>query len=343
VPGTPLKLIDVVSYLDADFFSFVAPPGGGSADIVIEFWNSANDIDLYLYQDNNPTPIAASITGDDGERILQSPLVPGATYKIGIEEAGFGYTPTFYDLTISLGPEHVLDAAPSGTPNPVVSGGVVSVNANATDTLGHFLTYLWRAACPDLDSAGTFSDRTVAAPTWTAPFNTTAGTKNCTLTVDVDDGAVLPLTVSYVQGVVVVPHGISFTTAPSGSPNPVSSGGAVSLSVVASDTFGHTVFYSWQASCPGLGNNGSFTPGADAQNPVWTAPVNTTGSIQNCTMSVTAQDHIDQSTTTSFVERVNTVADLVTITSGPAGTPDPVASGGAVTTSVTRSTRSATR
>jgi subtilisin family serine protease len=46
-------------------------------------------------------------------------------------------------------------------------------------------------------------------------------------------------------------HAFNITAGPTGTPNPVNSGGAVSLSVSASDNFGHTLTYAWVSTCTG--------------------------------------------------------------------------------------------
>ncbi len=85
-------------------------------------------------------------------------------------------------------------------------------------------------------------------------------------------------------------HTLTITGGPGGSPNPVASGGTATLSVSATDSLGHALTYLWSVlSCPGLPNTGSFNNTA-LQTPTWTAPANTTGSQQNCTIQVTVSD-----------------------------------------------------
>ena len=78
-------------------------------------------------------------------------------------------------------------------------------------------------------------------------------------------------------------------TGPTGDPNPVIQGGTVSLSVTASDSFGHTLTYAWTSTCTGGLPPGSFD---DAGAPVtaWTAPLNSTGVSQTCALKVTVND-----------------------------------------------------
>ena len=85
-------------------------------------------------------------------------------------------------------------------------------------------------------------------------------------------------------------HTLTIISGPSGTPNPVASGGTATLSVTAVDSQGHSLGYGWTALCPvALGSNGSFS-NPNVQNPTWTAPINTTGSQQNCTIGMTVSD-----------------------------------------------------
>jgi hypothetical protein len=128
-------------------------------------------------------------------------------------------------------------------------------------------------------------------------------------------------------------HTLTITSGPGGSPNPVASGGTANLTVSASDTLGHALSYSWTALCPALPSQGSFDNAA-AQNPVWTAPANTTGNQQNCTIQVTVSDGNGLSQTGSYIQGVSSFAHTLTITSGPSGNPNPVTPGGSANLTV---------
>jgi hypothetical protein len=101
--------------------------------------------------------------------------------------------------------------------------------------------------------------------------------------------------------VTVVPHTLTFTSEPSGSPNPVGSGGSVALAAQASDSHGHTLAWSWVSSCPGA--NGAFSS-TTSRTPIWTAPVNATGAPFNCLISVTANDGQGLSATASHQQEI---------------------------------------
>jgi hypothetical protein len=99
-------------------------------------------------------------------------------------------------------------------------------------------------------------------------------------------------------------HTLTITSGPSGMPNPVDSGGTASLTVTAVDSLGHLLSYAWSASCPTPGANGSLSD-ATAASPMWTAPTNTTGSPEDCTIAVVVSDGQGQSQSASYVHTVS--------------------------------------
>jgi len=123
---------------------------------------------------------------------------------------------------------------------------------------------------------------------------------------------------------VTTSHSLTITSGPSGSPNPVASGAAASLSVSATDSLGHGLSYAWTASCSTLGSNGSFN-NATLRTPAWTAPVNATGSQQSCMIQVTVSDGQGLSQVGSYAQGVATapLPDLVPSMNpiGSTGTP----------------------
>jgi len=204
---------------------------------------------------------------------------------------------------------------PSGSPNPVDSGGTVDLSVTATDTLGHSLNYSWTASCPTLQTNGTFDKPGLQNPTWTPPSNTTGGLQSCAIQVVVSDGTGLTKTGTYSQWVQPIVDDLAITGGPSGSPNPVDSGGTVDLSVTAKDILGHSLNYSWTASCPTLQTNGTFDkPGL--QNPTWTAPSNTTGGLQSCAIQVVVSDGTGLTKTGTYSQSVQPIdLPIATITS----------------------------
>ena len=200
-----------------------------------------------------------------------------------------------------------VTCGPNGIPNPVGTGETANLNVAAIDSQGHPLTYAWSASCPTLGGdISTFSPSpNVQTPTWTAPVNLTGSQQTCTIGVTVDDGLGVNTTGSFLQSVNSVPHDLTITDDPNGIPNPVASGGTANLSVAATDTLPHTLTYAWTADCPAaLVGDGSFNNAA-LQTPTWTAPPNTTGSQQNCTIQVTVSDGQGLTQSPSFSQGVS--------------------------------------
>ncbi len=323
----PLTLVP-----DLDYYKFTVPPGGGAAEITIQFYNQTGDFDLWIY-DSLGEVLAASLSSTEDFENVNLAVAPGQTYYIGVEPGG-DVSPAFYDLTLKItAPDIVtITAGPGGTPNPVASGGLVQLSVSATDSLGHELSYFWTQFCNDqLSGIGVFSDRTLRNPTWTAPVNNSGSPRTCLIRVVVSDGRGNEENVSFSQTVGLAGDSLTITEGPSGTPNPVTPPAPVSLTVTAVDALGHQLDYLWTATCPTLGNaTGSFSPSAAVRTPQWTPPANLTGSSRTCTLTVAVDDRQGLSTTSGFSMTVLPSVDAVTFTTLPSGTPNPVASSGAV-------------
>ena len=77
---------------------------------------------------------------------------------------------------------------------------------------------------------------------------------------------------------------VAITSGPTANPNLITSGGTTNLSVTATDSYGHSVNYSWTVSP----NEGSFSPNPNTQNPTWTTPKNNTCADKTYTFTATA-------------------------------------------------------
>ena len=282
-PGQ-IALPDLVS-LDGDYYRIVVPYGATSAAIRIDFWHDVCDLDLYVYNAKRYL-VKSSATYTDGENVTIT-VTAGAVYYIYVRN--YGGSPAFYDLAVTFSPLDlvVLTSGPTGTPNPVASGAAVALSAQATDTLNHPVSYAWQATCPSLSSHGTFTpSAAVATPTWTAPVNLTGAQQACTVTVTATDGGT-SASGSYVQHVASVPDRVTIVSGASGDPEPVSSSGSVQLSVLAEDSLGHPLVYSWQVACAGLTGTGSLSPGPSARTPNLDRPAQPDG----CRTGVRAHGH----------------------------------------------------
>ena len=85
-------------------------------------------------------------------------------------------------------------------------------------------------------------------------------------------------------------HQVVAISGPSATPDSAARPGTlIALSVLGVDTMSHSVIYQWQASCPGLGSDGSFDD-ANTREPVWTAPFNSGTEATICTLTVIMGD-----------------------------------------------------
>ena len=238
-------------------------------------------------------------------------------------------------------PTVTITSGPTGTPNPVGSGGPAALVVAATHSTGAALTYTWSAVCPAaLGGSGSFApSATGQTPTWTAPANGTGSVQGCTLTVVASDGQGTSATASYTQNVGAAAHTLTITVPPSGTPNPSAPGQGVALNVVAVDSLGHSLTHLWQATCAEVSGTGTFMPNASAATPAWTPPASPPGGTLSCLLRVTINDGAGQSASASFVQRVEpgggVTEHTLTITTSPAGTPNPAVAGTAVSVTVT--------
>lgn len=224
---------------------------------------------------------------------------------------------------------------PAGDPNPCPSGGQVQCTVGAADSrIGHTLSYAWTATDGDGDAAGAFDDATSAAPTWTAPANTTDDPVSYTIAVTVscqgdpsinDSGA-------FTVDVEPVPHTVTLTDGPTVTPASVASSGEAACSAAAVDSrTGHTISYLWTATDgEGVSVGGFNDP--HSQNPTWTAPANISDAPRQYTLTVVAScsDHPEISDQGTCTVDVDPAAHLIIITEPAAGLPNPRTSGGPV-------------
>lgn len=309
-------------------------------------------VDLYLPGGSGAaaTYAVGSIAGADGRYVLRVPMDSVAPYGPGTARPGdgveiyvnglwggrttVGAVGSLQTLDVEASTVHriTFQRPPTGAPNPADAGGAADVGVLARDSLGHPLLFAWSALCPGLPNAGSFGDASLPATIWTAPVNLTGSRQACTISVLVSDGQGLAETRSYSQGVLSAPDRVSLVSGPSGTPDPVSSGGAVTLAATGADTLGHALRFAWAASCPGLDGSGSFaTTGVST---VWTAPRNFTGEQAACTVQVSASDGLGQAAEGSYVQKVNADPHSILITSPAAGNPDSVPPGGVVSLGV---------
>src|SRR5438552_18367407 len=111
---------------------------------------------------------------------------------------------------------------------------------------------------------------------------------------------------------------LMITTGPSGTPNPVASGGVVNVSVTPVDSLGRALGYGWTALCGGLGSNGTFDNAA-LQTPIRTAPANLTGGPQGCMIQVTESDGHAPNPKGVYTQIVSSAANTANVTTAATG------------------------
>ncbi len=148
------------------------------------------------------------------------------------------------------------------TPNPAAPGSTMSAVAIASDADGDVLHYAWSASA-GWAVTGYGTTATVVAPL----TNNAAGA----VTVTVDDGngktAHSTLAVTTETGTPPTPTSLPVISSITALPNPVGKGGAMSISVTASDTNGYALAYTWTVTTGWAINSGQGTPGITVTAP----------------------------------------------------------------------------
>ncbi|MBN8471503.1 kelch-like protein [Corallococcus exiguus] len=167
----------------------------------------------------------------------------------------------------------------------VAVGGTIALTATAHDpNPGDTLSYAWNA------TAGSFSDTSAAATSWTAPASTGIATLILTVTDSRGLGSSVTLAVNVTaDGEGEAELSLSFNSSPGvtalgASPSSLAVGETTSVSASASDPDGDSLSYSWSASCAGTwaqasSSSAQFTPSA--------LPA---GACNNCRLTVTVTD-----------------------------------------------------
>jgi hypothetical protein len=110
----------------------------------------------------------------------------------------------------------------------------------------------------------------------------------------------------------------------------------VQLDVTASDSLGHALTYTWSVlTCLTLSSNGSYD-NPTSRTPIWTAPINPNAFRAFCSLQVSVSDGQGLSRLGFVTQGIDPAPPhTLTITAGPSGSPNPVASDANVNLSVT--------
>jgi hypothetical protein len=203
---------------------------------------------------------------------------------------------------------HTLAANAYALPSTVASGGSTALTATATDSLSHSgITYAWT----DNGAGGTFSSKTSATPTYTAPGNTSGAAVTRTLTATVTCASTTPtLTSSANVALTESPVTHTLTVTASASSATVASGGSTTLSATVTDSRSETgQTYLWSDN----GAGGAFSSTTVA-NPTYTPPANTTSAAVTRTLTVTVTCAASSPTASASASTTVTVASASTHT-----------------------------
>ena len=218
-----------------------------------------------------------------------------------------------------------VSSAAAGTPSPVNSGGTVNCSVTASDSLGFALSYSWTATdCVSGLSEGSFNNAIGQNPVWTAPKVGVSRGELVKIVVIVTDKRGASAMSYFTVMVRPVNDTVTFTVAPSGIPNSVTSSGQVKFNAVATDSWGSPVSYFWHVSDAQGHWVGTFDD-CTKSNPLWTAPANLTSEPVGYVVRVCANSASGMHATAAFVESVLPIWDVITLTARPSGLPTTVA------------------
>ena len=228
-------------------------------------------------------------------------------------------------VTITVEAPNANPVAEAGEPQTVDSGATVQLEGSGTDMGGTIATYAWTRTGGTTGGMVTFSDATIARPTFTAD-TLAAGADNVmhilTLTVTDNDGATHADTVT-----ITVEAPNANPVAEAGEPQTVDSGATVQLEGSGTDMGGTIATYAWTRTGGTIGGMVTFSDATIAR-PTFTADTLAAGAddvTHILTLTVTDNDgatHADTVTITVEAPNANPVAE--------AGEPQTVDSGATV-------------
>ena len=268
------------------------------------------------------------------ENILR-PTFDAPTLTVGADDVTYIFTLTVMDnqgstaatdmVTITVEAPNADPVAEAGEPQTVDSGATVQLEGSGTDMGGTIASYLWTRSGGTTGGMVTFSDATIARPTFTADTLAAGAddvTHILTLTVtDNDDATHADMVTITVEAPNADP------VAEAGEPQTVDSGATVQLEGSGTDMGGTIASYLWTRSGGTTGGMVTFSDATIAR-PTFTADTLAAGAddvTHILTLTVTDNDgasHADMVTITVEAPNADPVAE--------AGEPQTVDSGATV-------------
>jgi len=277
----------------------------------------ACELDVTVTAPDGAVTTSQGNTADDGSFAASLTVQDAGSYTIRVAfPGGAGYAGCWAECSIQANPRIHTSLSATASPPVLTVGATVTVTGSLTPAAQSVLSL----ACTDpggvvtrtdvsTDSSGSYTWRQAAGSTgdWMVTVSY-AGSVSCEPAVGTTG-----FTVSEPPS---APHEIVFTAGPTVSPVKVASAGAAQCSAAATDSQEHSVVYQW--SDGGVG--GAFAPNAAAQNPVYTAPANTSGRdaqvILSCTAACAESSSIHRSGAADLT--VESVAVPICTVTGPA-------------------------
>lgn len=191
-PGAVVGLGTAGSYEDVPF-AIGADDQDGSASVHVEWSNSADDFDLYVYRKNADGSLETVATSAQGttsseDAVIQAQSGPLKSGEYIARVQNYASSTPNFSGTIKFGPYTPPNKRPAaaltvGGPDKPTTKSKITLDASASkDTDGSIASYAW-----DLDGDGHFEQSTKTRPTLVRHF--TAGVHHVAVRVVDDRGA----------------------------------------------------------------------------------------------------------------------------------------------------------
>lgn len=175
-----------------------------------------------------------------------------------------------------------ITAGPSASATTINEQQSITLSVSASDANNDPLTYAWTQTSP-ASPVGTFSDASVANPTWTAPDVTANGTYTLQVTVSDGQGGSAQGTIDITVQKVNQPPTVGATIT---GPATLLAGDTGTFSITASDPDGDTLTYAWSQTTPAT-PQGTWVTGTTGSSAQWYSPALGTQTTFTLAVSVT--------------------------------------------------------
>ena len=263
--------------------------GAGQVQLSVTATDANGDTLVYSWSQEPASPAGTFSSTTTATPTWTSPVVGAAqrfTLKVTVSDGKGGSVQGSASVDVAPPvPENtapVLTAGPTASPTTIGSQQSVNLTVTASDADGDPLSYAWTQT--PTSPAGTFTNTTVANPSWTAPKVTVDTAFTFRVTVSDGKGGSATGTIS-VNVTAPVNRNPTLSQAPQASPSSVTGSAPVQLSVTATDPDGDPLTYAWTQTPASPAGSFSST---STTNPTWSSPVVSTA--QRFTLKVMVTD-----------------------------------------------------